>query len=774
MADRNPVNPERFTEASRLFRQVVDLFQSPDQDRENGTRFSGSASATRRPPVSEINRLPSVSPSATLSSPTGDINSHIARQTGQTTLASEGRNNFATNNNRSASQEFRDAFVPYSRHAYQANRFSRRGGASSFYRAPSSRGGSKKYSNFNNTWTHKFCVIPFKEHEHVPSLQEKDSWRSAGLGEKSVVFTDKNGGQEHIEDTLFSAFPKLRDAGGFLLMRSGTRQNSSNGVLLQLITIPFGGYTIPYLKYDSPLRSATCFVRPMQRDLPLDPQSSSTDAANYASMPTVQCLQCHEFIAINIMQDHLENEHSKKSRNETLMDYFPTIEKDEENSTDEEKQEETKNVSSGATEEYHVDISSTRMGIPTEETQDKQGDLSQLQAIFPSRPLNEIEDALSNSMSVELAVDELLSNSQMPSASDESSRVDGDMDSISISDYFETKRVCDYSRPFRVKFAGIEQGIDAGGPRREFFQLLANKLASTEVGLFEGISNSLLPVMSSSSLRLGHFKIVGKVIAHSIANGGIGFQLLAEPVYTYLTVGSAEDCLPSCSIDLVPDTDARELIEEIAQTEGKSDLDKIAEKPDVIDYAQKCGWTSLITLEKKEHLIATMLLHKIIWKRQAAINQIAEGLKMLDVLQLLKNHPNCFREKFVYSKVEVTKERLLKEIIFSMTSTSEECRTKEYFLSYLELPGCIRLGEGRECTRPEAVLSFSTGQQILTETGLSEKITVEYTIVESDDFPSASTCGNVLILPTKHKSSEDFFAKMDKAFEIEAVGFGEA
>eukprot|EP00112_Aurelia_sp_Birch-Aquarium-sp1_P026951 Seg990.2 transcript_id=Seg990.2/GoldUCD/mRNA.D3Y31 product="hypothetical protein" protein_id=Seg990.2/GoldUCD/D3Y31 len=188
MADQNPVNPERFTEASRPLRRVVDLFQSPDQNRENGTRFSGSASATRRPAVSETNRLPS------LSSPTGDINLHIARPTGQSTLASEGRNNFATNNNRSASQEFRDAFAPYSRHAYQANRFSRRAGASSFYRAPSGCGGSKKYSIFNNTWTHKFCVIPFKEHEHVPSLQEKDSWRSAGLGEKSVVFTDKNGG----------------------------------------------------------------------------------------------------------------------------------------------------------------------------------------------------------------------------------------------------------------------------------------------------------------------------------------------------------------------------------------------------------------------------------------------------------------------------------------------------------------------------------------------------------------------------------------------------
>ena len=78
---------------------------------------------------------------------------------------------------------------------------SRQGAASSFYRVSNGRGGSKKnasHSNFNNTWTHKFCVIPYKDHKHVPSLQEKDTWRTAGLGGKTVIFTDKNGGHQNI------------------------------------------------------------------------------------------------------------------------------------------------------------------------------------------------------------------------------------------------------------------------------------------------------------------------------------------------------------------------------------------------------------------------------------------------------------------------------------------------------------------------------------------------------------------------------------------------
>ena len=83
------------------------------------------------------------------------------------------------------------------------------------------------------------------------------------------------------------------------------------------------------------------------------------------------------------------------------------------------------------------------------------------------------------------------------------------------------KRACDFGRPLRVAFNG-EEGIDAGGPRREFFQCLANHIGSVEAGLFEGSKDSLLPTMKGSTLRLGLMKTVGKMFAHSIANGGIG------------------------------------------------------------------------------------------------------------------------------------------------------------------------------------------------------------------------------------------------------------
>ena len=51
-------------------------------------------------------------------------------------------------------------------------------------------------------------------------------------------------------------------------------------------------------------------------------------------------------------------------------------------------------------------------------------------------------------------------------------------------------------------------------------------------------------------------------------------------------------------------------------------------------------WTNTISYDEREHLFATLLLHEIIWKREAANNQIMQGLALLDVLDLVRKYPN--------------------------------------------------------------------------------------------------------------------------------------
>ena len=80
---------------------------------------------------------------------------------------------------------------------------------------------------------------------------------------------------------------------------------------------------------------------------------------------------------------------------------------------------------------------------------------------------------------------------------------------------------------------------------------------------------------------------------------------------------------------------------------------------------------------------------------------------------------------------------------------------------------------GKSYSRVTATLIFTTGQQVVGPAGLKDKILVEYNPLESDDFPSASTCSNTLVIPIKHSTLETFCEKMDKAFELGMAGFGE-
>ena len=106
------------------------------------------------------------------------------------------------------------------------------------------------------------------------------------------------------------------------------------------------------------------------------------------------------------------------------------------------------------------------------------------------------------------------------------------------------------------------------------------------------------------------------------------------------------------------------------------------------------GWTSSIVHKEREQLLATLLLHEIIWKREAAINQIMQGLALLDVLDLIRKYPNCFRQKFVASAVSVSSSTLLDAVAITEPSNAQEERAKIFFQEYVQDNVKISCGEG--------------------------------------------------------------------------------
>ncbi|XP_061180799.1 serine-rich adhesin for platelets-like [Saccostrea echinata] len=104
-------------------------------------------------------------------------------------------------------------------------------------------------------WTQKFCFLSNCNQRVVPRHAEVKKLNEADLGNKVVNFTiDEN--PATFRESVFSACPQLREAGGFELFR----RKSTFG--LENISEPPGGFTTSYLMERNELNGIVCYVRP--------------------------------------------------------------------------------------------------------------------------------------------------------------------------------------------------------------------------------------------------------------------------------------------------------------------------------------------------------------------------------------------------------------------------------------------------------------------------------------------------------------------------------
>ena len=98
----------------------------------------------------------------------------------------------------------------------------------------------------------------------------------SGLGKKTLSLFEY-GDSTDVDEEMLEAFPSLKDAGRYELLRSAP------GRSLEIIPRPADGYTASYLK--DVVQQAKIYVRPIQRNLSLQPKPCSTVCIikNYSS-----------------------------------------------------------------------------------------------------------------------------------------------------------------------------------------------------------------------------------------------------------------------------------------------------------------------------------------------------------------------------------------------------------------------------------------------------------------------------------------------------------
>lgn len=165
------------------------------------------------------------------------------------------------------------------------------------------------------------------------------------------------------------------------------------------------------------------------------------------------------------------------------------------------------------------------------------------------------------------------------------------------------------------------------------------------------------------------------------------------------------------------------------------DVKTFNQDTDFVNLLSDCGSTQLISDENRHDIYTAILFQEVIGKRTAALEQLREGLKTLDVIDCLSNNPMLCMPLFMYEEENVSCETV-KDILLFDTSCSEQ--TKENLLK------CVT-----EMTKSDLVnfIHFISASRVLPR----KRITIK---VDEADGVFASTCLLQLVLPKQADTFE--------------------
>ena len=197
-------------------------------------------------------------------------------------------------------------------------------------------------------------------------------------------------------------------------------------------------------------------------------------------------------------------------------------------------------------------------------------DISSLTVLFPDAKLSDIRDALIQYGSLELAAEKLSDKAatwkQSGACMDASQILNnlklkmkgyGQAEKIKVDredlvlDLFHYYKDSDFNPEFQIKvqFRG-EPATDTGGVLRQAYEDAFLALAKGEAGLkmFQGLFERVVPIYRSDNVLNGVFEVLGKMVAHSMIQGGPGFPYLSPVIYWYIATGDLQQGIARASV----------------------------------------------------------------------------------------------------------------------------------------------------------------------------------------------------------------------------------
>ena len=170
-----------------------------------------------------------------------------------------------------------------------------------------------------------------------------------------------------------------------------------------------------------------------------------------------------------------------------------------------------------------------------------------------------------------------------------------------------------------------------------------------------------------------------------------------------------------------------------------------------------------ISIENKTLLMSMLVYEELITKRDRQIKGLREGLKELEMYDIVKSNTEMFQTCFAYSKSEISAKQLLSLVEI------EEAKGKGHDNILIWLEQFISDSSDKVA---QVFLKFCTSFSVVPLTEDIE-INVEFLKPEEGPFPKTAACTKKIRLPVIHKTYDNFKNNMLKAFELECEGFAD-
>ncbi|XP_039866137.1 G2/M phase-specific E3 ubiquitin-protein ligase-like isoform X1 [Simochromis diagramma] len=309
-----------------------------------------------------------------------------------------------------------------------------------------------------------------------------------------------------------------------------------------------------------------------------------------------------------------------------------------------------------------------------------------------------------------------------------------------------------------------EDGMDNGGPKREFLTLLMKCLRSRRI--FDGPEDSKFLTFDSAAAREDEYFLAGRMIATSLVHGGPGPAFLSKTLYQHL-IGTTKSDVVEVTIEDVTDEATKAFLLEISNAATLKELHGCIEMHCSLLQTAGCyGFPD--SLDGKGNIIKDYLRWYIIYRNHFSIQRFKDGLATLGVIHALQQHPLLF-QPFMCSRPEPLTSDFLEDmfaVVLSEPGSSrrqEETRVLGFWRDYL-----IDAEDTKTAVSLQDILMFATGLNSIPPAGMEPRPRLLFG--DASRFPIGKTCANTIVIPMA-QSYKQFQDDMDFGI-LNSPGFG--